>query len=200
VPRGPAVDGGAFFGSLRHPHLIEGGARIRRAPSHPRRVPNSYHRPHSSAVTWPASDATPHQPHSCTRTSPPGRHPQSSGASLQRSSQGPLAKRENLAGPSARQATHRVNRQGQAGLHIQRSRLQEHRLQPCTHSHTSHTTSIFHPPTRTYFITASTYPHYVLYVLKWIEEKEDAGNIGSEFENVSYECGREDRDCEECKA
>jgi hypothetical protein len=37
-------------------------------------------------------------------------------------------------------------------------------------------------------------------VLRLTEEKEDVGNIGSEFENVSYELGREDWDCEECQA
>jgi hypothetical protein len=58
VPRRPTVDGGASFGSLRHPHLIQRGptvgfrswARLRRAPSHPRWVPNSYNRPHGTCA------------------------------------------------------------------------------------------------------------------------------------------------------
>jgi hypothetical protein len=98
--------------------------------------------------------------HNCTRLPPSGRHAPCSGVPLQRPLPSPVSERENFATPCDLQATHRVNRQGQAGLHIQRGRLQEHRLQPCTRSSASHTTTGY---TTTHFITASTYPHYAFW-------------------------------------
>jgi hypothetical protein len=52
VPRRPAVDGDTSFGSPRHPHLIQRGPAGFRSRARVRR-----------------QHATPHHPHSCTRTS-----------------------------------------------------------------------------------------------------------------------------------
>jgi hypothetical protein len=95
--------------------------------------------------------------HNCTRLPPSGRNAPGSAAPLQRPLPSPVSARENAATASARQAHHRINRQGQAGLHIQRGRLQEHRLQPCGQSNASHTTTGY---TTSHIITGSTYPNY----------------------------------------
>jgi hypothetical protein len=63
---------------------------------------------------------------------------------------GPLTERENTAAPDARQARHRVGRQGQASLRVERDRLQEHHFQILGQHSASHTT------------TAPSYPDYTL--------------------------------------
>jgi hypothetical protein len=92
VPRRPAVDGGASFGSRRHQHLIQRGpagfrswARVRRTLTHPRWVPNSYHRPRGTCAHHPAappshgppqtsSGSTPHPPSHIRAQGPPLLH------------------------------------------------------------------------------------------------------------------------------
>jgi hypothetical protein len=57
-----------------------------------------------------------------TRLSPPGRCTPGSGAPLQRPVPGPLAERENVAAPCARQANHCVCRLGQTSVRVGRFR------------------------------------------------------------------------------
>jgi cleavage and polyadenylation specificity factor subunit 1 len=80
-------------------HLI---TQLRRHMARLRPVPAVRH---ASPATFMHKDL-----HNRTRCSPPGRNTQSSGAPLQRSLPGPLAERENVAVPRARQACHCVCR------------------------------------------------------------------------------------------
>jgi hypothetical protein len=109
-------------------HLI---TQLRRHLARLRPVPASYH----------ASSAT-----SCTRTFINARmsfsvRTPASGAPLQRFLPGPLAERENTAAPCARQACHRVCRQGQATLRVERGRLWEHYFQSLVQRNPRHSTT-----------------------------------------------------------
>jgi hypothetical protein len=77
--------------------------------------------------------------HACF--SPSGRNTPGSGAPLQRPLPGPLTERENTASPCERQARHRVCRQGQASLRVERGRLWEHHFQPLGQRNPRHSTS-----------------------------------------------------------
>jgi hypothetical protein len=60
---------------------------------------------------------------------------------LQRPLPGPFGERENTAAPCARQACHRVCRQGQASLRVERGRLWEHYFQPLGQRNPRHSTT-----------------------------------------------------------
>jgi hypothetical protein len=91
----------------------------------------------------------------CGILSPPGRNTPGSGAPLQRPPPGPLAERENVTAPCARQACHRVCRLGQASLRVERVRSRTLHVQPSGQRSSSASTS-------GHTITTYNYPHYVL--------------------------------------
>jgi hypothetical protein len=90
--------------------------------------------------------------------SPPGCHTQGSVATLQRPTQGPLAESENVADPSAPQS-HSPCQQTGSSRPKYSTRPTSRTLSTTLHSQ-QHLPYLYHPPTKTYFITASTYPHY----------------------------------------
>jgi hypothetical protein len=135
----PTLDRGASPGSPRCPHSIQNGpagvsrrARLRRASENPRRATDPDDRPSGPSAPHHAappahgppetsSDSTPHLPSNVhaqgppklhARLSPPGRNSSGSGAPLQRPLPGPLMEPEDDETPCARQAHHRVDRQG----------------------------------------------------------------------------------------
>jgi hypothetical protein len=138
---------GEFLTQIAHPD--EPAQPITQLRQHMARLRPS---PHASPGTFVHKDL-----HNCTRLPPSGRNAQGSGAPLQRPLPSPVKARNNATIPRARQAHRSVNRQGQACQHIQRGRLQEHRLQPCGQTNASHSTTGY---TTSHIITAYSYPNY----------------------------------------
>jgi hypothetical protein len=121
TPTADPVEPAYLITQLRH-HM----ARLRPVPA----------ADHVSSATFVHKDL-----HNCTCLSPSGRNTPGSGARLQWPLPGPLTDRENTAAPCARQACHRVYRQGQAGLCVEGGRLWEHHFQLLGQHNSSHSTT-----------------------------------------------------------
>jgi hypothetical protein len=165
VPRRPPLDRGTSPRPSRYLHIFWSGfasissqARVQRTFKDPRWTTDTYHTPcgtsthHTTAPAHGPPQASsinaPRQPRCLptqgshqlhTRLPPTGLNSSGSQTSLQRPLPSLVSERQNTKTPCARKTHHRVYRQGQACLHIQRG-LWNHYLQTCDYRNPNHNT------------------------------------------------------------